>query len=445
MDLPVRRGRLIVLATIKAGENAMLNRRLFTTLLGAAALPRTAQAATAISFYASAGPSLNLYDLDVEEATLTARNSVTLPANLQYAWPHPSRKFLYVIASNGQPPTGPAGLAGADKRHYAFAFRVGPDGTLTQHGEPALLAVRPLHCCTDRSGHFLLIAYNIPSMVTVHRLNQDGSIGTLVQQANPPDFGIYAHQVLATPSGKTVTLCSRGNDPTAAKAEDPGHIEVFGFRDGQLTALQSIAPSSISRGSGIGFGPRHLDFSRGGKFAYVSLERENSICVFAMHPDGAFGPEPLFLKNALADPDGKAKYPGQTSGPIHVHPNGKFVYQTNRGSGTVTVDGQKVWNGGENNIAVWAIDPASGEPSLIQHAPAHGFELRTFTIDPMGRVLIAASTTSVAVREDGSVHTVSAGLSIYRIGADGKLEFVRKEDVDTAHGIQFWCGLLTIG
>jgi 6-phosphogluconolactonase len=418
----------------------MLNRRDFTALLGAAALPGTAEAASAIPFYASAGPSLTLFGLDVEAATLTLRSSVTAPANVQYAWPHPSRKTLYVIASNGQPPSGPAGVAGGDKRHYAFAYKVGLDGTLTQQGEPALLPVRPLHCCTDRSGHFLLIAYNIPSMVTVHRLEADGGIGAAVAQANPVDFGIYAHQVRATPSGKTVTLCSRGIDPTTAKGEDPGHIEVFAFRDGQLSALQSIAP----HGNGIGFGPRHLDFDGRGRFAYVSLERENSLCVFAMNPDGTLGTEPLFLKNALADPDGKAKYPGQTSGPIHVHPGGKFVYQTNRGSGTVEAGGQKLWNGGENNIAVWSVDPVSGEPTLIQHTPAHGFELRTFTIDPTGRVLIAASTTSLLVREDGNVHAVSAGLSIYRIGADGKLDFARKLDVDTSHGIQFWCGLLTM-
>jgi 6-phosphogluconolactonase (cycloisomerase 2 family) len=419
----------------------MLNRRVFTTLLGAAALPGAARAAGTIPFYSSAGPSLTLHDLDVEAATLTPRTSVTLPANLQYAWPHPSRKFLYVIASNGQPPTGPAGVAGSDKRHYAFAFKVAADGTLTQAGEPALLAVRPLHCSTDPSGRFLLVAYNIPSMVTVHRLQPDGSIGEMVQQAAPPDFGIYAHQVRVTPSGRTVTLCSRGNDPTATRPEDPGHIEVFGFHDGQLSALQSIAP----HGNGLGFGPRHLDFAPSSKFVYASLERENSICVFALHPDGSMGTEPLFLKNALADPDGKAKYPGQTSGPIHVHPGGRFVYQTNRGSGTLLQDGQKVWNGGENNIAVWSLDGASGEPTLIQHADAHGFELRTFTIDPTGRVMIAASTTSLPVREGGSVHTVSAGLSIYRIGADGKLEFARKLDVDTSHGIQFWCGLLTMG
>ncbi len=123
------------------------------------------------------------------------------------------------------------------------------------------------------------------------------------------------------------------------------------------------------------------------------------------------------------------------------HPNGRFVYQTNRGSGTVDDGGRKVWNGGENSVAVWAIDQKTGEPIRIQNAPAHGFELRTFTIDPAGKVLIAASTTPMLVKDGDTVSSVSAGLSVYRIGGDGKLSFVRKLDVDTSAGAQFWCGL----
>lgn len=413
----------------------MLNRRLFTGLLGAAALPLGARAATALPFYASAGPLLSWFDLAVGAATLTRRGGITLPANLQYAWPHPSGKFLYACASNSQPPTGPVGVAGGDKHHYAIAYAVAADGALSEHGDRRLLSHRPLHLTSD--GKFLFIAYNNPSQVTVHRLADDGSIGDEVAQPAGLDFGIYAHQVRLTPSGRTLTLCARGNDAADGKPEDPGHIQVFDIADGRLSNLQSLAP----HGQGLGFGPRHLDFSRDGRFVYVSLERQNSICVYGLNADGGFSAEPLFLKNTLLDPDGKAKHFGQTAGPIHVHPNGGFVYQTNRGSGTIDVRGKKVWNGGENSVAVWKLDPKTGEPTRIQNAPAHGFELRTFTIDPSGKVLIAASTTSL-MQPDGS--TVSAGLSVFRIGTDGKLTFARKYDTDTTAGIQFWCGLLTM-
>ena len=48
------------------------------------------------------------------------------------------------------------------------------------------------------------------------------------------------------------------------------------------------------------------------------------------------------------------------------------------------------------------------------------------------------------VRDGATVTPVSAGFSIYRIGADGKLSFVRKHNVDTSAGTHFWCGLLTM-
>ena len=49
--------------------------------------------------------------------------------------------------------------------------------------------------------------------------------------------------------------------------------------------------------------------------------------------------EPMFIKDTLADP-GNAK-PAQGAGPIHVHPNGRFVYVTNRNQGEVDVEGKK--------------------------------------------------------------------------------------------------------
>ena len=66
-------------------------------------------------YYASVGPVLTLYDIDVETAALTRRGSVTLPANIQYAWPRPSKRFLYVVSSNGGP-----GIVG--DKHFAHAF-----------------------------------------------------------------------------------------------------------------------------------------------------------------------------------------------------------------------------------------------------------------------------------------------------------------------------------
>src|SRR3984885_3472034 len=107
-------------------------------------------------YYASVGPVLTPYDTDVETAALTGHGSVTLPANIQYAWPHPSKRFLYVVSSNGGP--GPIG-----DKHFASALTIDPaTGALRLHGDPAPLPSRPIHASVDASGNYLLTASNNP-------------------------------------------------------------------------------------------------------------------------------------------------------------------------------------------------------------------------------------------------------------------------------------------
>ena len=98
-------------------------------------------------FYQSIGPELARYDIDVDGAALIRRDAVTTPgANVQYVWPHPSKKFLYVVSSDGGPGTIPG------TRHIATAFRIDPaSGALTPHGGTAPLPSRPVHCSVDRS------------------------------------------------------------------------------------------------------------------------------------------------------------------------------------------------------------------------------------------------------------------------------------------------------
>ena len=407
----------------------MLDRRHFTALLGATlAIPAHA-AGGPLPFYASVGPELFWYGLDEDSAQLRRMGSVRLPANVQYAWPDPAGfGFLYVAASSNRP--------GATD-HCVQAFHVGAGGALTPSGPLLKLRQRPVHITVDATCRFLVTAYNLPSAISVHRINGDGSIGEEIAQPQL-DTGIYGHQVRFTPSGRSVVLVARGNDARPGVPEDPGALKVFGFDDGKLSNLQSLAPG----GNGLGFGARHVDFGK--RHCFVSIERQNAIAVYGLETGGRLSAEPLFIRSALIDPDAKSKYPGQGAGPIHVHPNGRFVYQTNRGAGTVDYNGQRVSNGGENNIVVWAINAATGEPTRIQNIDSHGFEVRTFVITPDGRHLVAASQAAMLVRDGATVRPVSAGLSAYRIGGDGRLTFLRKLDVDTSGGTQFWSGLLTM-
>ena len=381
-------------------------------------------------YYASIGPELTQYDIDVDNAALIKRGMVTLPANIQYAWPHPSRRYLYVVSSNGGPQV-------AGDTHRANALTIDPTtGALQMHGAPAALPSRPIHCSVDAGGRYLLTAYNNPSNVTVHGLNADGKIGAQVAQPAKLDTGIYAHQILATPSNDTLLLVTRGNDAKADRPEDPGAIKTFGFANAALTGLASIAP-----GTGLGFGPRHLDFHPTQPWAFVSIERQNKLYVYRRDAGTGLARTPLFVKDTLTDAKPKVR---QAAGAIHVHPNGKFVYLTNRASDLVDVNGSKAFTGGENNVAVFAIDQATGEPTLIQNADGQAIEMRTFAIEPSGRMLVAASVKPVPVRDAGGIKTVPAKLCVFHIGGDGRLELKRQYDVDTGTQQQFWSGMVTL-
>jgi len=418
----------------------MINRRAFTGLMASSfAFASSAWAQSPPKktvFFASVGPVLTLYDIDADAAALAARGTVTLPANVQYAWPHPSRRYFYVTSSNGQPGGGDAPKGDI---HRLNAFALDPaTGRLSPHGEARALPSRPIHNSVDRTGQFVLTAFNDPSSVTVHRLNADGTLGQMVNQPTKLDTGIYAHQVLAVPSNRSVIVIARGNNATAAKTEDPGSIHVFGFNNGILSPLQTVRP-----GTGLGFGPRHLDFHPTKPWVYVSIERQNQIYLYDLQPDGKLAATPRFVKSSLLD--SRNVRPSQGAGTIHVHPNGRFVYQTNRNAGVVDYQGQKVFGGGENNVAVWSIDQETGEPTFVEAVDGHGIQLRTFGVHPSGRLLVAASIQPLPVRNGERVETLSAGLSVYRIDENsGRLSFVRKYDVDTARGTQFWSGMVTL-
>ncbi len=401
----------------------------------AAAVPRNtwAQAGSKkVALYAAVGAVLTQYDVDVEGLTLTSRGSVTLPANVQYAWPHASHRYLYVATSSSASGTGPTGTV-----HHVSAFRIDPaSGALTPHGSPIALPTRPIHITTDIPSAHVLVAFNNPSALRIYRINRDATLGGEVRQPGALDFGIYGHQVRVSPNNRLAILVARGNDATNSTPEDPGSLKVFNYRDGLLAKEVSIAPNG-----GYGFGPRHLDFHPTQPWVYVSLERQNKMYVYTMEGD-ALGPEAIYKKETLANPDKIISR--QAAGTVHVHPNGRFLYGVNRADTTRPFEGRNVFIGGENTLAVYAIDQSTGEPTPIQHVDTRGIHCRTFHIDPSGRMLVAAHNVPVLVRDGAGVTTVPACLSVFRIGPDGTLDFVRKYGVDTRDTIMFWMGMVPL-
>lgn len=153
-------------------------------------------------------------------------------------------------------------------------------------------------------------------------------------------------------------------------------------------------------------------------------------------------PAPAYVLTTLAEP-GKP-HPEQMVGPIHIHPNGRFVYLGNRASGLIDVQGKKVAAGGENSIAMFSIDPASGEPRMRQTIDTHGFHPRTFSIDPSGRMLTVANLLAMPVRDGDGVKTQPATLSTYKIQANGELSYVMTYDIETNGMTQWWSGFIRL-
>lgn len=385
-----------------------------------------------ISVYASIGNILTHYDLNRDTAVLTAHASLTLPHKVQYVWPHPAQPLLYAACSNGSPD------ARGDAHCMVALRRDATTGALSMHGTPVPLHSRPVHMTIDGAGTHALVAYNYPSHLTVHPINTDGTVGGVVQQQAKLDTGIYAHQVRVALSNKAAILVTRGNKATDTKPEEPGALKVFAYdsASGQLAPSVSVAPNG-----GFGFGPRHLDFHPREPWVYVSLELQNLLHVYRANRSGEqVEPSPAYVKETLADTPGVKRR--QRSGTIHVHPKGHTVYVVNRASGVENENGKEVYIGGENNIAVYKINPATGEPTVIQHADTRGVVARTFALDASGEFLIAANSQPIVARVGGELVTVPASLAVFRVGGDGKLTYVGKTDVDASAAPMFWMGIV---
>jgi 6-phosphogluconolactonase len=366
--------------------------------------------------YASVGAELAQYEPDIAAGTLIKRGAVTLPGYVQEAWRHPSKGILYVAWSNGGAlyPTLPNGAARPATMSGVTAFAIdSASGALRPLGEPAMLRSRPIYITCDIACTHLLAAYNEPSGISVHDVRGDGTIGAEVVQS-ALDVGVYAHQVRVSPSNRTVVVPTRGNEPAAGRPEDPGAVKIFRYQDGLLTNLQSLAPPG-----GLGFRSRHVDFHPTRPWMFLVLEAQNKLEVYRRLDDDRMQAEPSFVVDTLAAPAKSAAR--QTASSIHMHPSGRVIFVANRAAGT----------GGENSVAVFAIDEKTGAPTRIQNVDTQGTLPRTFAIDPTGRMLIVANQTS-------------ANLAVFRIGGDGRLIFARSYDSKAGSLPLLWVGIVPI-
>lgn len=380
---------------------------------------------TTTYLYGALGATLTQYQIGASDGSLTPLSNIVLPSDVQYCVKHPTKALIYVACSDGGP-------SKSGTKNFICALAIQNDGSLKLQSEPTKLHSRPIYISIDRNAQHLLLAYNAPSAFSVHRLKKDGLVDEDIKQSNV-ELGACAHQIVVTPDNKRVVLPVRGNEPEHGIPELPGSLEIFDYLEGVLTHRQQIIPNA-----GYGFGPRHVDFHPTKPWMYLAIERQNQLAFFEL---GKTVAGPLWRKTTLAHPE--QLKPRQLVGAIHVHPNGKYVYVSNRADGTIDHNGKKIFNGAENTISTFSIDDETGEPALIHTEDTRGMHVRTFSIDPSGTMLVAGCMIARDALIDGEIQQVTGGLSSFRIQEDGTLRFLQKYDVDVGPDKLFWSGIVT--
>jgi 6-phosphogluconolactonase (cycloisomerase 2 family) len=398
-------------------------------LLGSAAVAKPAWAADPVrpntAFYAGVGPALYGYSVDATARVLVLKHGpYATPQPVQATWQNSRTGHLYIAASDGINGT----------RHAVLTYVVARDGSLTQMGDPITLAARPIHITVDRKGEYLLMAYPRPSFVTVHRLAASGAIAEEVEQRAKLDTGIYPHEIRVFPSNRRVLVCARGVAP-GAEAEQPGSVRLFSFANGQLSNAQTIAPNG-----GMDFRPRNIEFSPSGRWLYVALEAQNQLLTYAQSGD-RLSESPLFKATTLAGA-GPTK-PGQMLSVIRLHPNGKTLYVMNRASGTTSFNGETIFNDGEESIAVFSLDSATGAPRLAQSIPVAAIGVRGIGITADGQWLFAAGLQAGKKRVADRLESIPQALHLFSIGADGRLTYRSQIEAPSQTDNTVWAGIVS--
>ncbi|OZI34634.1 hypothetical protein CAL29_14170 [Bordetella genomosp. 10] len=251
------------------------------------------------------------------------------------------------------------------------AFAVQPDGSLALLNRQDCRGRNPVHLILSRSGRWLVVAnYATGSVVTIG-VEEDGRLSgvrDLIELPGEPgphrrqQQGSHPHQLVIHPSGRWIAVPDKGCDVIHAIALD----EASGL-------LRHLAMTAVAPGSG----PRHLAFSKDGRYAWIVLELTSQVLAARVTDDGEFH---AFQRLTTVP----ASETGENTGSgILMDPTGHALFVSNRGHGSVVR---------------FAIDPATGELSSPVWRDAGGRVPRFITFSPDGDVLVANEDTDTIVR-----------------------------------------------
>ncbi len=326
-----------------------------------------------VGTYTGSGKSegIYVYRFDTSNGAIT-RLSSAKAVNPSYLVVSKDRHHVYAV--NELPgDNGPASQRGGISAfnfdpasgQLSFVNHVSSDGN-----DPAYLAISPdgrylvtanYSVASNPGGSFAVFPLDGervgPSVLTVHH---DGSGPVKGRQDNS-----HVHSTVFSPDGHYLFAQDLGADKLYSYRYTPdGSRGLFGPTEARYTLVKP------------GSGPRHLIFDQAGTHAYLTTEMNASVSVYDYN-DGK-----LTLRQTLpmTAPGFKGKIGG---GAIHLSPDGRFLYATNRGDA--------------NEILTYAVDPSDGHLKLLGRRSTLGKTPREFAIDPTGRWLVIGNQDSDSV------------------------------------------------
>jgi 6-phosphogluconolactonase len=363
------------------------------SLAGSAQPPATGHNYLAlVGTYTTKTQSKGIYafSFDPQTGKLTPKGIAAETPDPSWVSIHPSGKFAYA-----------ANEAGKQSTVSAFTLDA-QTGELTLLNQLPSLGEDPCYLSFDKTGKFLFVANYTSGTVAVFPILPDGKLGehtALLQDTGnlgpnkEHQEGPHAHWIELSAYNRFAYVADLGLDRIL--------IYKFDVTKGTLTPGDT-PPTDAKTGSAKpndpfsaalspGTGPRHVAFSRDGKFMYVLGEMQSTVTVFAN--DDARESFRCVQQISVLPPGFSGR---NDAAEIILHPNGKWLYTSNRGG---------------DSIAVFAVDPKKGTLTYIGDFPTGGQEPRHFAIDPTGAYLLAEnqnSNTIVTFRLDPATGKLTA-------------------------------------
>ena len=302
-------------------------------------------------------PGIYVYELNEKTGKLKKVTETSGIYNPSFITLSPNGQFLYACTDAKTPVGSVSSFSFNPKKKELKFLNTQPSG-----GE------NPVYVSVHKSGKWLANANYNDGSLSVFPLSKDGEIEPFVQNIKYSGEGSvnkkrqdhsHVHSAVFSPDFKHIYFPDLGSDK----------IRSFRFEESKNEPL--IAPETFVK-TDAGFGPRHLSFHPNGKIGYAIGELSGELNIYNYN----FGKLDLIQK-IKTHPDDLTE--GFESSDVHVSPDGKFLYATNRGN--------------ENNIAIFSV-AEDGTLKNIGYQSVYGKHPRTFAIDSSGDFLIVTNVNS---------------------------------------------------